>query len=79
MLLRLTDRLFYRSSYLLFSELKLVTDNLSIYDKFSFYQGIVAPGSFGLTGARDGHLVDAALVAAHCDSKESFEGRHEQL
>ena len=29
------------------------------YDKFSFYQGIVAPGSFGLTGARDGRLVDA--------------------
>ena len=28
------------------------------YSKFSFYQGIVAPGSFGLTGARDGRLVD---------------------
>ena len=29
------------------------------YSKFSFYQGIVAAGSFGLTGARDGRLVDA--------------------
>ena len=29
------------------------------YCKFSFYQGIVAPGSFSLTGAQDGHLVDA--------------------
>ena len=29
------------------------------YSKFSFYQGIVAPGSFGLTGAHDGRLVDA--------------------
>ena len=30
------------------------------YDKFSFYQGIVVPGSFGfITGARDGRLVDA--------------------
>ena len=29
------------------------------YSKFSFYQGIVAPGSFGLTSAHDGCLVDA--------------------
>ena len=29
------------------------------YSKFSFYQGVVAPGSFGLTGAQDGCLVDA--------------------
>ena len=29
------------------------------YSKFSFYQGIVTPGSFSLTVARDGRLVDA--------------------
>ena len=34
---------------------KLLVD----YNKFSFYQGIVAPRSFGLTGARDHRLVDA--------------------
>ena len=63
----------YRSATLLF---KLLVG----YSKFSFYQGIVAPGSFGLTGARDGRLVDAQmLVAAHCDSKESFKGHYEQL
>ena len=29
------------------------------YSKFSFYQGIVVPGSFGLTVTRDSRLVDA--------------------
>ena len=33
------------------------------YDKFSFYQGIVAPGLFGSTGARDGRLVDAQSMS----------------
>ena len=42
----------YRSAVLLF---KLLVG----YSKFSFYQGIVAPGSFSLTGVQDGHLVDA--------------------
>ena len=36
------------------------------YNKFSFYQGIVVPGSFGLTVARDSHLVDAQ--SAGCSS-----------
>ena len=29
------------------------------YNKLSFYQAIVVPRSFGLTGTRDGCLVDA--------------------
>ena len=33
------------------------------YDKFSFYQGIVAPGLFSSTGARDGRLVDAQSMS----------------
>ena len=33
------------------------------YDKFSFYQGIVAPGLFGSTGARDGRLVDSQSMS----------------
>ena len=50
------------------------------YNKFSFYQAIVTPESFGLRGARDGRLVDAqAPVAANCDNKEYFEGHYEQL
>ena len=40
----------YRSAVLLF---KLLIG----YDKFSFYQGIVAPGSVGLTCAQDSCLV----------------------
>ena len=45
----------YRSAVLLFKLVSLLVG----YTKFSFYQGIVVPGSFGLTGARDGRLVDA--------------------
>ena len=33
------------------------------YDKFSFYQGIVVPGLFSSTRARDGCLVDAQSMS----------------
>ena len=33
------------------------------YDKFRFYQGIVAPGLFSSTSARDGRLVDAQSMS----------------
>ena len=35
------------------------------YDKFNFYQGIVVPGLFGSTGARDGRLVNAQTMSKH--------------
>ena len=52
------------------------------YDKFSFYPRLVSR-SQTLTRSRRSpcwcpkHV--KALIAAHCDSKESFEGRYEQL
>ena len=46
-------------------------------NKYSFYQSIFAPGLQALRMVT--WLMLKALVAAHCDTKEYFEGRYEEL
>ena len=68
MLLGLTNRLFYCSSYLQATVSLASTKALSRPDR-----------SAGFNNGRSKRSLLKALVVAHCDSKESFEGRYEQL
>ena len=67
MLLGLADRLFYCSSYLYATVSLLIPRHNCAQISVRFQRAFETVAL----------LMLKALVAAHCDSKESFEGRHE--